>query len=152
VVEQVKKIIFTAFVFAFLAAGCGQLFLLDPEEARATANEFFNALYMQQDADAAYAMTDENFAVNNGEGSLEVLYDTVKVKYGRVQGVKPDSYMIDQSTKSITLFYMCLADKGIFYNSIQLYKDAKEQYRITLVKFSAVPVGPFRTEHKFKSM
>jgi hypothetical protein len=151
-VEQVKKAILTAFACAFFAAGCGQLFLLDPEEARATANEFFNALYMQQDADAAYAMTDENFAANNGEGYLEVLYDTIKVKYGRVQGVKPDSYMIDQSTKSITLFYRCLADKGILYNSIQMYKDDKDKYRIISVKLSAVPFGPFRTEHKFKSM
>jgi len=145
----VKKIAVTLLIL--FTVSCGQIFLMEAEKARAKAGDFLYTLYKMQDVDAAYAMTDPNFENNNGIGALEIAFDTAKLKYGRFEGFKADSYMVDSDSRTIELFYRALSEKGVLYHRLTVRLDEKGKYKITSMETSPIAFGPFRTERKFKS-
>ncbi len=137
-------------LLCFLIAGCGLIFMHNPEKARQTADNFFAYLYRIQDFDACYRMTNENYRKHTEEGLLKKQQMTLIKKYGKFQGVKPEAYFFDGGSRDIEVFYSVLFDTGITYQKITLSSDGKGGYTVSSLNSSDMPFTGYRLLRKFK--
>lgn len=135
---------------AVIWTGCGQVFIHDPDKARETADNFFAYLYKLKDYEKAYSMTGKSFIDDFKEGYLEKLQGDLENKYGRFQGIRPDSYFYDGGSRDIEVFYTVIYNNGITYQKITLSDDGRGGYRVSSIVCDDRPFTGYRLMKKFR--
>lgn len=120
-----------------------------PAKARDRANEFLKELYINEDAEEALSMTNDEFLKTYDKTYLIKLADKMRSKFGPAEGFKADFYVLDPRDLDIQLYYRHMAEKGIIYSRIILRKDSEGIYRVSGITSSPIPHEKFRTAVKF---
>jgi len=141
---------FAAAVLFFLTAGCGIIYFHNPQKARGQADEFIDLIYVKQQYDAAYSMTDRFFKANFGMEKLEKTTELFLKKYGKFEGARAESYFTEGGSREITVFYTAVSDGGQTYQKITLYDDGKNGYLISSFEISGIPFTGYRLMKKFR--
>jgi hypothetical protein len=135
--------------FALLAPGCGRLYMHNPGKARVTADNFFAYVYKLGDFTTAYSMTNKSFSDNFKDGYLESVVGSQNKKYGKFQGVRPESYFFEGGSRDIELFYTAIFENGVTYQKLMLNGDGQGGYRVSSLVFADKPFTGYRLMKKF---
>ena len=148
-VRAVRMAVVTAFILA-AAASCGIVYMHSPEKARLVSDNFFAYLYRLNDIKTAYSMTNSSFSQNFKAGYLDDTAAFIEKKYGRFQGIRPESYFVEGGSRDIEIFYTAIFENGITYQKITLTENAKGDYSVSSVIWADKPFPPHRLSRKFK--
>ncbi len=140
-----KKILFLFLVLFF--SGC--LWQHNPEKAKKTADDFLNALYIENNSDKAYQMCDEKMKKIFGIDFLETTLKKFKERYIAVERFVPEAYFYEAGDRYIAVFFSGLSEKGISYHKIILEYDKKGQYKVISTFFLEKPFDGYRNLRKF---
>ncbi|MCX8093945.1 MAG: hypothetical protein N3E50_07275 [Candidatus Goldbacteria bacterium] len=140
-----KKFIFVTLILFF--SGC--LWKHDPEKARNIAEDFLNAVYIENDMSRAYQMCDEKMKKIFGDNFLENTLKKFKERYIVLERLVADAYFYESGDRYITVFFSGLSEKGVSYHKVILEYDKKGEYKVISTFFLEKPFDGYRNLRKF---
>lgn len=144
-----KKVILAACA-AVIISSCGLFTYQDPKKARATANEFLNALYVRGNAEEALSMTSEAFRNAGGAAMLASLLERLRRDFVKLEGIRAEAYL-HENKDEITMLYLGISEKAFSYHRLVLSGNASRGYKVESVSLSEMPYKGYRTLKTFKN-
>ena len=133
----------------FILSGCGDVFFHKPQKARETANVFLNLLYQKGDVENIYELTTDQFRKTYKIKHLDGLREKLNKKFGKIEGLRAESYVLEKEERTIILFYIGISEKQMSYHKVTMVWDDDKGYKVSGLSFSAMPYKR-RTKVMFK--
>lgn len=137
------------FFLILLFTSCTFFWQHNPEKARNIAENFLNAIYIENNLSKAYQMCDEKMKKIFGIDFLENTSKKFKAKYISLERLVPEAYFFEFGDREITVFFSGLSEKGISYHRVILEYNNKKEYKVIGVFFLEKPFDGYRNLRKF---
>lgn len=137
------------FFLVLLFIGCKLLWQHNPEKARNTAENFLNAIYVENNLSKAYQMCDEKMIKIFGADFLENTSKKFKKNYITLERLVAEAYFFESGDRTITIFFSGLSEKSISYHKVLLEYNNKGEYVVISTFFSDKPFDGYRNLRKF---
>jgi len=137
-------------VLVLFAAGCGNLYFHGPKKARKQATMFLNLIYNEGKTEECYVLADKSFRESHKKEYLSGLKEKMDEKFGKLEGIRADFYLLDSDARIIEIFYTGISEKKMSYHTVALAGDGLSGYMVAGITLSEIPHKEYRTARKFK--